>query len=73
MLIASIIIFLTSGFIPERPIGRASVFDSIPGLLFTDPRILNEILGTSLKSLDGAFWSIYVEVQFYLVSAISFF
>ncbi len=73
MLIASGIIFLTSSLIPERPIGRASVGDLLPGILLIDPGILNKILGTSVKSLDGAFWSIYVEAKFYVVAAIFFY
>jgi peptidoglycan/LPS O-acetylase OafA/YrhL len=73
MLIASGVIFLTSSLIPERPIGKASVGDLLPGILLIDPGILNKILGTSVKSLDGAFWSIYVEAKFYVVAAMFFF
>ncbi len=73
MLIGSMIIFLTSSLIPERPIGELKTIDLVPGLLFVEPGILNWAMGTSIKSVDGAFWSIYVEVKFYLIACFLFY
>jgi peptidoglycan/LPS O-acetylase OafA/YrhL len=73
MLICSVIIYTTSFFILERPIGISHPLDLIPGMVFIDPGILNKFLGTSMKSLDGAFWSIYVEVKFYFIAAVFFY
>ena len=73
MLMGSIVILLTSNFIPQRPIGDLKITDLVPGMLFVEPGILNRVLGTSMKSLDGAFWSIYVEVKFYIIACFLFY
>ena len=39
-----------------------------PGVLFLDPVFFKGFFGDDVRSLDGAFWSIYIEVKFYLIS-----
>lgn len=73
MFIASIFLYFSSLFIPERPIGIANIQDFLPSLTFIDPKFLTKILSINVKSLDGAFWSLYIEVQFYFVSSVIFF
>ena len=73
MLLASVLIFATAPLLSNRPAGDVSSIDIVPGLLFVEPAWLTKALGTSVFSLDGAFWSIYAEVKFYLVASLSFF
>lgn len=73
MLIASIIIYFSSHLIPERPHGSSNLIDFLPSLTFIGPGLLSKITGLEIRSLDGAFWSLYVEVKFYFVVAATFF
>jgi len=73
MLMAAILIYITSFFIPEKLFGNASLIDFLPSITFIDPELISSITGLEVRSLDGVFWSLYVEVKFYFVVAISFF
>ena len=73
MFIASILIYFTSFLIPERPLGTSNIIDFLPCLTFIDPGLLSKITGFDVRSLDGSFWSLYVEVKFYFLAAIAFF
>jgi len=44
-------------------------FDLMPGLLFIDPNWLHEI-GLPWNAIEGSYWSIFVEVKFYVIAAI---
>ena len=70
MLICSLIVFFSTGFFHERPLGEASASQLIPGLTFIGPGWWNALLGIQLSSLEGPFWTIYVEVQFYVIAAL---
>ena len=73
MLICSVIIFVTLPLLPLRPSGSRSLIDILPSLTFIDPIIMSKVLGLNITSLEGAFWSIFVEVKFYLVCAVLYF
>jgi len=73
MLICSIVIYATAGIFVERPNGQPAFKDLIPGLSFIDPYIWLKVTGMQLSSLEGAFWSLYVEVKFYIIAAILYF
>ncbi len=73
MLLGSIFIFLTGFFIPNRPLGPPLLSDLIPGLTFIEPSVWNKLVGAGFRSLDEAFWSLYVEVKFYLIAALSYY
>ena len=47
--------------------------DLIPSLTFIEPYWLSKYTGIEIRALDGAFWSIFVEIKFYIISAILFF
>lgn len=67
MFLATIFLFLTLPLFPSRPSGGLNAIDAIPGLLFVEPYWLSKIFGVDIKSIEGAFWSLYVEVRFYLI------
>jgi peptidoglycan/LPS O-acetylase OafA/YrhL len=72
MLACSIITFVGLSLLPAAPF-EARFRDLMPGLIFTSPQVLNAALGTDLQWLDGAYWSLFVEVSFYVWAAFLFF
>jgi peptidoglycan/LPS O-acetylase OafA/YrhL len=73
MLICSLIIFTTASFFIERPEGTPVLRDLLPGLTFIEPYWWKVITGTPQGELEGAFWSLYVEIKLYLVAGIFYF
>src|SRR6478735_4559692 len=73
MLVCSAIVFATAPLFPERPAGLPAARDLLPGLTFIDPAIWQKVIGGSQGSLEGAFWSLYVEMKFYVVFGILYF
>lgn len=67
MLLATIFLFATIALFPSRPSGDIKAIDALPGLIFIEPYWLSKITGIEMKSVEGAFWSLYVEVRFYLL------
>lgn len=66
MLIATVLVFCTAILMPERPLGQPRLFDSVWGLFFVDPEIFKAV-GVEARALEGVFWSLFVEVKFYLI------
>lgn len=73
MLICSAIVFVSASLFPERPAGVPHLRDLLPGLTFVHPHWWALLFGTPQHALEGAFWSLYVEVQFYLVIGLVYF
>lgn len=69
MFICSFLIYLSVDFFYERPAGKPNYLDILPGIMFIHPSAF-KILKLSLKDLEGAFWSLYVEVSFYFTFGI---
>jgi peptidoglycan/LPS O-acetylase OafA/YrhL len=68
MLLASIATYLASQVIGDlMPSGQANPIDLLPGLTFVSESFWHAGLRQDVKSLDGVFWTLYVEVGFYLV------
>lgn len=68
MLIGSVLIYLTSFFLVERPNGQIEFLDLLPGLLFIDDDVINASQNfIDIEPIEGAFWSLFVEVKFYLL------
>jgi len=73
MAAASALIFLTAGLLAERPQGIPTFVDILPGLLFIHPYFFEKLLGTQLQPLEWSFWSLFVEIIFYITYAILYF
>jgi len=73
MLICSIIVYFTAPFFFERPSGSPALRDLIPGLTFIEPIWWQKLLGSPQGELEGAFWSLYIEVKFYLLAGFFYF
>jgi peptidoglycan/LPS O-acetylase OafA/YrhL len=69
MLIAcavTLIVFGISGAWPEG----SSVF---PGLTLIDDRWYSWFFDSNIKSLDGAYWTLYLEMRFYVIFGLAYF
>jgi peptidoglycan/LPS O-acetylase OafA/YrhL len=73
MAIVSIAIFLFDRTVAQGPYVARSAADLLPGLLFLDPSLIHALSGVTLQSMDGPFWSLYVEVIFYVVFGAAYF
>jgi peptidoglycan/LPS O-acetylase OafA/YrhL len=73
MLVASVLLFASAFWLRERPLGIPHTQDLIPGLFFVDPHILNFFFKNMFHSIEGSFWSLYVEVKFYIIFGALFF
>ena len=74
MLIATILVYSTSFFLTERPNGNIKFFDIFSGLLFIQDIILNKIQNlVEIKTIEKAFWSLFVEVKFYFIFGMLYF
>jgi peptidoglycan/LPS O-acetylase OafA/YrhL len=73
MLFCSLLIFFTAGIFFERPDGAPSAASLLPGLTFMEWSWWQSVLGVPVKPLEGGFWSLYVEVKFYIFAAIIYF
>lgn len=68
MLVATLLIYSVSFYLTERPKGSLQPYDLLPGLLFVDHGLLNKIQNfVEIKTIEGAFWSLFVEVKFYVI------
>jgi len=73
MLFCSLLIFFTAGVFFERPDGAPSAASLLPGLTFMEWSWWQSVLGIPVKPLEGGFWSLYVEVKFYIFAAIIYY
>lgn len=47
--------------------------DFLPSLTFTDPFVYKKLIGLDTNFMDGAYWSLFVEVRFYAWAALLYF
>ncbi len=73
MLVATVLLYATAGLLPERPMGAPVLRDMIPGLLFVQPSWIELLFRSPQGVLEGAFWSLFVEVKFYIVFGLIYF
>lgn len=73
MLLGTILIFSTASFFYERPAGAPNMLSILPGITFIEPSWWYLVFGLDIKPLEGAFWSLYVEFKFYVISGCIYF
>lgn len=66
MLTASLIILSFEHLLGAGPDAPKTWINLIPGLTFINPALIHSLTGLSIASMDGSFWSLYVEVIFYV-------
>jgi peptidoglycan/LPS O-acetylase OafA/YrhL len=67
MFFCSIIILIFDIASGLGPYADRGAINLIPGFLFISPSLINTLTGLQIASMDGPFWSLYVEVCFYVV------
>lgn len=73
MIICSVIIFSTAGFFYERPLGNPQLKSLLPGLIFVDEGLLEVVFKTDFPVLESSFWSLYIEIKFYLIFGVLYY
>jgi peptidoglycan/LPS O-acetylase OafA/YrhL len=73
MLIVTVLIFLSAGYFYERPGGIPNIWDTISGLIFTEPYFIEKIFNIKQFALEGTFWSLFVEVKYYFIFGILYY
>ncbi len=72
MLLCSIITFMVVRLLPQAGF-TSHLRDFAPSLTFTDPLIWDKLFGGHFAAIDGVYWSLFVEVEFYFWIGILFF
>lgn len=67
MLICSLIVYGTAHFFYERPFGIPPLKSILPGITFINNSILEKMFNTDFPVLELSFWSLFVEVKFYII------
>ncbi len=73
MLVASLLVFVSSYLFNEGPRGPLQVINLLPGLTFIDSRWWSGLIGQHFDGIEFAFWSLYVEMKFYVFAALIYF
>lgn len=68
MLIATLLILITAPLFTARPLGEVNFIDSLPGLTFISHFFYKTVIGSEVSVLENGFWSLFVEVKFYLLA-----
>jgi peptidoglycan/LPS O-acetylase OafA/YrhL len=72
MLLCSALTFAFLAVLPVKYFNLAPI-DFLPSLTFTDPYLWKALLGKDCNYIDGAYWSLFVEVRFYFWACLVFF
>lgn len=74
MLLISALIFLFDHSTHlTAPYSGSKWADFLPGLSFISPSFWHALFHIDLRSMDGVFWSLYVEVAFYVIFGLLYF
>ena len=67
MLIVTILVLASSTLLYERPAGKPNLIDVFPGLFFIEPSFFTKTFGAETSALEWSFWTLFIEVKFYLL------
>lgn len=74
MFLCSIITFVITSVIPDGHPFRVHIISFLPSWTFMEPLMYNNLFSTNIfDSVDGAYWSLYIEAEFYLLIATIYF
>lgn len=73
MLVSSLVILTYDRIVGVGPESTRTALDLIPGLTFLSPALIHTVTRVQLSSMDGPYWSLYVEVVFYAVFGTAYF
>lgn len=73
MLIATLAIPVIAYFFPYRFGGIPAPVDLLPGLTLLGANVISALTGVQTEGLEGGFWTVYVEVRFYVMFGIFYY
>ena len=73
MLVASLIVLATAPLITARPYGVPHLQDLLPGLALIEPEFFRLFMTEHQGILEGSFWTLFVEMKFYVVAGFLYF
>lgn len=73
MLIGSLIILMTAPLFTARPYGTPHLQDLLPGLTFIEPEFFRLFFDKNQGILEGLFWTLFVEMKFYILAGLMYF
>lgn len=73
MLVGSLLILITAPLFTQRPYGIPHLQDLLPGLTFIEPEFFRLFFDKDQKILEGLFWTLFVEVKFYILAGLMYF
>ena len=73
MLFVSLLVYFTLPLFIEGPTKTLSPIDFLPGLTFIEHTWWEALLQTPIRSIEGPYWTLYVEFRFYVIAALIFF
>ena len=73
MLFCSLLVFATAPYFRDRPYGDPTWNSLLPGLTFIDVSWWRIFFKGPNWMLEGAFWSLFVEVKFYVFAAVVYY
>lgn len=72
MFLCSIVTYAILTLLPIKYF-EPTLIDFVPSLSFIEPALWEKALGTPIRAIDGAYWSLFVEVKFYFWACLLFF
>jgi peptidoglycan/LPS O-acetylase OafA/YrhL len=73
MFVGSLVLLAFDHLFAAGPTADRGLVNLLPGWLFISPPVLHMITRHQIESMDGTFWSLYVEVCFYVIVSLSYF
>lgn len=73
MLIGSFIILISAPLFTARPYGTPHLQDLLPGLTFIEPEFFRIFFDKNQGILEGLFWTLFVEMKFYILAGLMYF
>ncbi|MFC0514465.1 acyltransferase family protein [Mucilaginibacter angelicae] len=75
MLLCSLLTFLTAPLLDKvhHFPGAHEAINLLPGLTFAHPALWSEALGRPIQWINGSYWTLWVELQFYVLAAVVYF
>jgi peptidoglycan/LPS O-acetylase OafA/YrhL len=72
MLLCSLITISIESLLPIK-LFQIHLNSLLPSLTFVDPIIFSKIFGSDFHGVDGSYWSLFIEVKFYIIMSVLYF
>ena len=73
MLVCSVITYTVVSVLDVRPLSDVNPSDFLPSWTFVSPYFYNKLFGLNTDWVDGVYWSLFVEVKFYVFASVIYF